>query len=231
MNIDTPSPGVGSATRRAPNTRPRVPLPFWIRHFGRVRTAFITLGVTASVTVASVVVSYWQLYDARTAEAQARDARDMARQSFVHVEAEKEDIRTYQPLFTELRQRNFVGIENRLEWVEAIRQIKEQRHLLPLTYEIDPQQPYKLVGPVATGRYQLRGSRMTVHLDMLHEMDLLNFLADLRQRGVFTVQACTIRRAASAGNTPLAPGMTADCTLNWLTLTQPAATRVAGALQ
>lgn len=203
----------------------RVPLPYWIGSFGLIRAAAITFTVTTLVAIAAVVTSYWKLQHARRDELVALATRDAARQSFVHVEAEKQDIRLYQPLFLDLRRRGFVGSENRLEWVEAIRQIQEARRLLPLTYQIEPQQPYKLAGKVATGDYLLRGSRMTVHLDLLHEMDLFHFLGDLRQRGVFTVQDCAIRRAASAGNAPLAPGLTADCTLNWLTLTPPAALR------
>lgn len=206
----------------------RLALPYWIGGFALIRAAAITFAVTTIAAVAAVVTSYWKLQHARQDELVAQSQRDAARQSFVHVEAEKQDIRTYQPLFLDLRRHGFVGAENRLEWVEAIRQIQETRRLLPLTYQIEPQQPYKLAGRVATGGYQLRGSRMTVHMDLLHELDLLNFLTDLRQRGVFTVQDCAVRRAASAGNAPLAPGLTADCTLNWLTLTPAAALRGQG---
>ncbi|WEF34797.1 hypothetical protein [Pseudoduganella chitinolytica] len=214
--------------RAAPTATGRVTLPYWIGGFALIRTAAITFAVTAFATIAAVVTSYWKLQHARQDELVAQGLRDAARQSFVHVEAEKQDIRIYQPLFLDLRRRGFVGAESRLEWVEAIRQIQAARRLLPLTYQIEPQQPYKLAGRVATGEYQLRGSRMTVHMDLLHEMDLFDFLSDLRQRGVFTVQDCAMRRTASAGNAPLAPGLTADCTLNWLTLTPPAALRNPG---
>lgn len=208
---------------RAADPRPprRVVLPYWLREFALIRTATATFAVTVVIVVSCVLASYLQLVDARRDERTARAGRDAARLSYLHVEAEKEDIRVYQPLYTALRRRGFIGTENRLDWVDAIRQIQEQRHLLPLTYEIYPQQPYKLAGRIATGEYQLRGSRMALHMDLLHELDLFNFLGDLRQRGVFTVQDCTLRRAAGAGNAPLAPGLTGDCTLNWLTLTPP----------
>ena len=119
-----------------------------------------------------------------------------------------------------------------IEWVEAIRLIQERRRLQPLTYEIDPQQPYKLEGRLATGDYQLLGSRMTVHMDLVHEMDLFQFLVDLRQHGVFTVQQCTVARrpasAAAAAPAAAAGTLTSDCTLHWLTLT-PGQRRIAGA--
>ena len=67
---------------------------------------------------------------------------------------------------------------------------------------------------------------MSLHMDLLHELDLLNFLSDLRQSGTFAVQDCTIRRTTAAAPVPgvPAPTLNADCTLNWLTLT-PAGTR------
>ena len=203
---------------------PRMRLPYWIRDFALVRPAVITFAATVLVTVGAVFASLMRLDEARDEEGRARDTRNAARRSYVYVESEKQEIRAYQPLFIELRRRHFVGTENRLDWVEAIRQIQEQRRLLPLTYEIDPQQPYKVDGRLATGDYQLRGSRMTLHMDLLHEMDLFNFLGDLRQQGVFTVQQCTIRRLASAPASAPGASLSSDCTLNWLTLT-PAARR------
>ncbi|QGZ42755.1 hypothetical protein IP92_04668 [Pseudoduganella flava] len=227
-----------SASRPATPVPARVPLPYWVRDFALVRPAVITFAVAATLSIACAVASYWQLVAARNDEARARDARDAARRSYVYVESEKQEIRAYQPLFVELQRRHFVGVENRLDWVEAIRLIQERRRLLPLTYEIEPQQPYKIEGRLATGDYQLRGSRMTLHMDLLHEMDLFNFLGDLRQQGVFTVQQCALRRTAAAqagqggGSAAASPAalpaaLSADCTLNWLTLT-PGARRTGG---
>ena len=128
-------------------------------------------------------------------------------------------IRLYQPQFLELRRKGLIGEERRLDWVEAIRQIQQRRRLLPLSYEIEPQQPYLLETQLSMGDYQLRGSRMALRMDLLHELDLFHFLTDLRQVGTFTVQDCVIRRASNAGTAPLAPTLNAECTLNWVTLT------------
>ena len=199
--------------------RALLPLPFWVRDFALIRPAVTTFVITAGISFTCVLASHLQLGQARQDEQTAHAQRDAARSRFLYAESEKQEIRAYQPLFVDLRRRHFVGTENRLDWVDAIRQINENRRLLPLTYEIDPQQPYKLEGKLATGDYQLRGSRMTLHMDMLHELDLFNFLGDLRQHGVFTVEQCTLRRTASgeAGARPAT--LSSDCTLNWLTLT------------
>ena len=205
----------------------RVPIPFWLREFAQVRAALVTFAGTLGIATAAVFATFWHMDAARTTENLAITARDAAKSRMVHAETEKSEIRLYQPQFLELRRKGLIGEERRLNWVEAIRQIQEQRRLLPLSYEIEPQQPYRLEIRVPTGDYQLRGSRMALHMDLLHELDLFNFLADLRQAGSFTVQDCSIKRAASASTAALSPTLTAECTLNWLTLVPHPAVRAA----
>ncbi|WP_051293743.1 hypothetical protein [Pseudoduganella violaceinigra] len=192
-----------------------------LREYSLLRNATLVFLGTLAISLAAVFASWWQLRQAHLGEAAALLERDGARSRLAHAETEKEEIRLYQPQFIELRRRGLVGPERRLDWVEAIRQIQEQRRLLPLTYEIEVQQPYKLETALPTGDYAMLGSRMALHMDLLHELDLLNFLADLRQAGTFAVQDCVIRRSAGAAPAPGAPAPTlnADCTLNWLTLT------------
>jgi len=203
----------------------RITMPFWLREFAQIRTAAVTFAGSLGIALATVFASYWHMDEARTSERQALVSRDSARSRLVHAETEKSEIRLYQPQFLALRRKGLIGEERRLDWVEAVRQVQEQRRLLPLSYEIEPQQPYRLETRFPTGDYQLLGSRMILHMDLLHELDLFHFLADLRLAGTFTVQDCTIRRSASAGTTPLAPSLSADCTLNWLTLTPAAAAK------
>lgn len=196
-----------------------------LREFALLRNAVLVFLATLVVSLAAVSVTHWQLRMARLAEAAQLLERDGARTRLAHAESEKEEIRLYQPQFVELQRRGLVGPERRLDWVEAIRQIQEQRRLLPLSYEIEVQQPYRLETALPTGDYSLLGSRMVLHMDLLHELDLLNFLADLRMAGMFAVQDCSIRRTAgptspaSAASPVGAAGLNADCTLNWLTLT------------
>jgi hypothetical protein len=196
----------------------RVPIPLWLREISQVRGALVTFVGTLGIATATVFATFWHMDAARTEETSAMTERDAARSRMVHAETEKSEIRLYQPQFLELRRKGLIGEERRLNWVEAIRQIQEQRRLLPLNYEIEPQQPYRLEIQMSTGDYQLRGSRMALHMDLLHELDLFNFLADLRQAGSFTVQDCSIKRSTSAGTTPLSPNLSADCTLDWVTL-------------
>jgi hypothetical protein len=196
----------------------RIHLPYWLREFAQIRLAVLTLILTAVAVSAAIGYSRAHWHATRQAEDQARQARNAARDRLAHAETEKLEIAAYQPQYAALRERGLIGEENRLDWAEAMRQIQEQRKLMPITYEFAPQQPVRLETAMDLGGYQMRGSRMNMHMDLLHEGDLFVFLADLRQRSFYTVQDCSIRRAASGPPTPLAPTLSADCTLNWLTL-------------
>lgn len=196
-------------------------LPFWISDFARIRRAALTFAATTGVAVLALVLSHSYQQEAREMEARAWRSRNDAHARMLYAETEKEEIRRFQPAFLALQRKGLAGEERRLDWVESIRQIQEQRGLLPLTYQIDPQQPYQLELPLPSGDYQLRGSRMKLHMELLHEMDLFNFLADLRQRGYFAVQDCSLRRTAAAAAAPQTALLSSDCTLNWLTLTLP----------
>jgi len=207
-----------------------IALPYWLAEFARIRTAVLTALGCIVVSLTALLLAVMQLGDAEERLQQSQRTRDAAYTRYAHVDNEKRDIRNFQPRFIELRARGLIGAEKRLEWVDAIRQVQEQRRLLPLSYEVEPQQNVQLSSALDLGDYQLQGSRMRLHMDLLHEMDLFNFLADLHQRSFFAVQDCTIKRLGRAVGAQGGPTLGADCTLNWVTLGNPAKLAATAAL-
>ena len=197
------------------------PLPPWLGELHLIRRALLCC-------VATVMLSLLALHlasDYRDRQAQrldlAQKERRVAAARFNQVETEKLEIRAFAPRFQALQRRGLIGEENRLAWIDAIRLSQQQRHLLPLSYEISAQQVLKVPLPLTMGQYQLRGSKMQLHMDLLHEMDLLNFFDDLRQSGYFAVQDCVLKRGASgavAAGAQAGATLSADCSLLWLTL-------------
>ena len=201
--------------------RASVALPYWINEFGLIRTAVLTAVAAVTIGLTCVLVTGWRQQDADAELQRVQRVRDTAYSRYAHVDNEKRDIRNFQQRYIELRERGLIGEEKRLEWVDAIRQTQEQRKLLPLSYEIDPQQPVRLESALDLGEYQLQGSRMRLHMELLHEMDLFDFLGDLRERSFFAVQDCSIKRlgvVAGAPGVAVGPTLGADCTLNWITM-------------
>jgi hypothetical protein len=213
-----------------------IALPYWIAGFGQIRTAALTAAAAVIIGVTLVAATSLSQQDADQGLQRAQRLRDAAHARYAHVDNEKRDIRNFQQRYVELRQRGLIGEERRLEWVDAIRQVQEDLQLPPLSYEIDPQQPVRLEAALDLGEYQLRGSRMRLHMELLHEMDLFDFFAGLHARGFFAAQDCTLKRLATANggqpgapgipgeagasgpNGPGAPTLGADCTLNWITM-------------
>jgi hypothetical protein len=210
-----PLPGMQRATT------PARALPAWLGELHLVRGALLCFALTVLASV--VLLSLSAAYRMRAAQQLdlAQRTRSAASTLFNHAEAEKQEIRAYEPQFLALRQRGLIGEENRLAWIDALRRSQEQRKLLPISYDISPQQALQVPLPMMMGQYHLRGSRMRLQMDLLHEMDLLNLLDDLRQAGYFAVQDCTLKRHASAATgaaSGAAPTLGAECELLWLTL-------------
>ena len=211
----TPNP-----TGKQKSSAPGIALPYWINEFYLIRTAVLTLIAALTVSLTGVLISELKQREAEENMLLAQRQRDEAYSRYAHVDNEKRDIRNFQQRYIELLARGLIGEEKRLEWVDAIRLTQERRKLPPLSYEIAPQQSVRLESSLDLGDYQLQGSRMRLHMDLLHEMDLFDFFDDLRQRSFFAVQDCSIKRLGVAAGVVGAATLGADCTLNWITLAE-----------
>lgn len=126
--------------------------------------------------------------------------------------------------FNELSERGVIGAERRLEWVEQIRRIRQARKLLDIQYEIAPQRIVETAElPGGSGSFDFLASAMRLRMDLLHEEDLLNFLADLRAAISAHVQvdSCNLERVAGGGERSGAR-LRADCALDLITLSEKA---------
>ena len=214
MNASMKPPFTPGMKKPAATTRPLSP---WLGELHLIRRALLCCAAIVGISLLALHLAS----DYRDRQAQRLDLAQKERRAaaarFNQVETEKLEMRAFAPRFQALQRRGLIGEENRLDWIDAIRLSQQQRHLLPLSYEISAQQVLKVPLPLTMGQYQLRGSKMQLHMDLLHEMDLLNFFDDLRQAGYFAVQDCALKRGggASAGQSA---SLSADCSLLWLTL-------------
>jgi hypothetical protein len=130
--------------------------------------------------------------------------------------------------FQAIKARGYIGPERRLDWIDAIARIKAARRIFKLDYEFAPQRPADpsiLPGGAAAGGFEIMSSQMRLHMQLLHEGELLAFLSDLTTELRSSVEALVLVRSCTTER--LAPGSTdrgskaqlkADCTLEWITL-------------
>ncbi|HEY0061326.1 MAG TPA: hypothetical protein VGC21_04345 [Telluria sp.] len=183
-----------------------------------IRQAGITFGVVLLLGAIVVTSVRLILLQVRPDTVAAQGRQIAATDRLAQVEMERDDLRDYQPKFVQLRARGFVGPESRLAVIEAIQAIQKNRRLLPVSFDLSPQKTVALDPALLEQPLELHSTAVRLRMDLLHEMDLVNFFQDLKGKGFFTVSECLINSAQIVVADSLAPRLNADCTLFWLTV-------------
>lgn len=190
-----------------------------------MRTALILLAL--SILTGLGLHFGGSLFESRHQErrAQAQQRLDAARQNHARTAAEQENIRRYLAPYQALLADRLIGVERRLDWIEALGQSREQRKLFSLEYDIGAQRPYTFAGLPAANALKISASRMTLKFSLLHENDLFTLLGDLRtlKAGLFVLENCDITRNPQMEGKllHLGPNLAAECALDWLTVNVP----------
>lgn len=140
---------------------------------------------------------------------------------------EEREIKANLQQYRALTARGITGEEKRLDWIDALTAIKNERRLFSIGYSIDPQKELDYPGVRAASGVYFMASRVKLNLQLLHEEDLLNVIDDLvkRSRLYLSMRSCDVRRSGrGSGGTVLAPRLQADCVLDLITIrhTKPA---------
>lgn len=197
-----------------PQPKPQVFSKDDLPHIRKALLVFLAMASIGAVSVyGSAVLAEGQIAMQQVMEAQ----RDEARRQYQVTQTELEEIREYQPKFLALQESRFFGSERRLELAERIHTVQKDRKLFLVNYELAPQQVFQVDPAVAAHGLELRGSRLTVRSQLLHEVDLFHLLRDLSASWMLVPQRCTLLRTPVSA-TVLAPRINAECTFYWVTL-------------
>jgi len=134
---------------------------------------------------------------------------------------EEREIKANLQQYRALEARGITGEEKRLDWIDTLTAIKNERQLYNISYSIDPQKQLDYPGFAAGGGVYFMASRVKLSLQLLHEGDLFNFLDDLTKRSklYLSVRSCSIQRMnRPAAGTVLAPRLEADCSVDLITI-------------
>lgn len=170
----------------------------------------------------------WTQYEQRAAVrelAAAREQSAQARERLMRIAEEEKEVKEKLEVYLRLRDLGILGDERRLEWADAMTRIRTQRELPDLRYRVERQRLISSV-PGKPAAVDFYASAMKVELALLHEGDLINFLADLRDSGnaYYSVKRCAISRTGAAPVTAgLAPRLRAECEIDLITILDRAA--------
>lgn len=175
----------------------------------------------------AVAAGLWSSGGARKALVE-RDAA-AARKSEVEkrlsrVRTEEQEIKTRAQNFQQMENAGITGSEKRLDWTELLRDLQHQLRLPGMSYEFGPQIP--LESTTDTG-YAYHSSQLKIQLHLLHEEDLLNFITLLQQqaKAMVLVRGCRIARLPAANSAGSSAQLSAECTMEWITLRRASGVR------
>jgi len=141
-----------------------------------------------------------------------------ARARYLTLDDEKRLIQEYYPQYEELTKQGRIGEEQRLNWVETLREVAAKIKLPSLSYEIGAQQEYEPDFPIDTGRFGVYASEMVLNIGLFHEEDLPRLFAELEREaaGSFSVANCRIQLMSDAfQSNPTKSNLDAQCKLRW----------------
>ena len=155
----------------------------------------------------------------------AQAERQQAAERLARISEEEREVIEKLDVYKRLQQLNILGEERRLEWADAITRIRTQRELLDLSYRVDRQR-LLTSAPGKPANVDFFASTMRVQLALLHEEDLLRFLADLRDSGnaYYAVRQCSLTRTAQPpASVQISPRLRGECEIDLITIVDRAA--------
>lgn len=188
----------------------------------RLRLPFALAVALAAAGAACLATSEYYLSNARAVRDAARQSRVEAQERVSKASEEEREIRENLVYYDQMRQSGMMGEQNRLDWIDSIAKIKNDRKLFEIKYAIEPQKPLDYPG-IAAGGASFVVSKMKLEMLLLHEDDLLNFLTDLQSAGKarVAVRRCTvtrIEREAPPTAIALQPRLRAQCELDLISV-------------
>ncbi|MQM32129.1 MAG: hypothetical protein CRU78_17130 [Candidatus Accumulibacter phosphatis] len=187
---------------------------------------FRKLQASVVLGVLMIAVGALALYFAFAAMKRAEQARVSIAAQFAEADGklkqvrdEESEVKQKSIVFNKLQERGIIGDEQRLDWVELLKEIRDKHRLIDLRYEIAPQR--MLEGQLGND-FVFFASSMKLELKLLHEEDLTRLLDDLRRqaKALIRVNSCRIERLPATGEQRGGgrANLLADCEIEWLTL-------------
>ncbi len=156
----------------------------------------------------------------RTAQSQLNDARN--RLTAAH--DDQKNMAIYAGEYGALIERNIIGDDHRLDWMEGLEKIRQKSLAVDFRYNIAPQKTYVPQPALNSGNFDLHYSEMKLQFDLLHEGQLLDFFSFMHSqiKGWYQLEGCTVKRVAANADEEaamsVASHLKAECHGGWITL-------------
>lgn len=180
----------------------------------RLRSPLALALALVGVGAAVLLMSDSYLDSSKKLRDASRASRVGAQERVLRVSEEEREIKENIVDYERMREQGMMSDQNRIDWIESIARIKNNRKLFEIKYRIEAQRSLDYQGIAATGGADFVVSRMRLEMLLLHENDLLDFLTDLQatKKAYVSVRQCAMTRIQrGTAATTLQPRLRAEC--------------------
>jgi hypothetical protein len=130
---------------------------------------------------------------------------------------QKRLVNRYYRSYQRFHELGFIGKENRLDWVESMRQASESLGLSTMSYSLEPQRA--VAAPIRSSLggedIQIHVSRLRLEMGLIHELDLLRFFDKLQSLapGLIKVDECDLTLTGDGDGRAGEENLSAICTI------------------
>ncbi|MEQ1674086.1 MAG: hypothetical protein ABL865_03495, partial [Candidatus Nitrotoga sp.] len=173
-----------------------------------------------------ILLSESYLENAHANQHSSQQQLNEARRQLAGAREDRDNMEAYTAEYSSLLNKNILSANQRLDWLEGLEKLRQQRHVLDFKYTISPQQNFVPNPPLDHGNFVLKQSAMMLQLDLLHEEQLIHFFNALHTqvKGRYILEQCVLERkgtvtdnsSVSAFNTTAQ--IHATCSGGWLAL-------------
>lgn len=187
--------------------------------FTVMRSSLITLTIAICCSLLLIYFSDRQASIAERNWSTAQQRLSTAKNELNNARWDYENLFKYQDEYAASLDRNLIGEEPRLDWVESLERLRQQGLVSDMHYNIGPQKTYTPQMPIDSGNFDIKYSEMKLQLDLLHEGQLIDYFDALRTqiKGWYQLDECNIVRTNSDKQN-VAIQLRAECSGGWITL-------------
>ena len=174
-----------------------------------------------AATVAGGVA--WLADNTTKEQSQAQASLLTAQQTLKNTQTDLTRLEDNLQMYDKLKQSGFLGVQDRLNLLEALEDAAKELRPSPVEWELGPQEKMKVLIDSKTGEAvsQLMRIPMKLSASGIHEEEWLQLLSRLQASGAgsFVTTTCVYdRRAFSSANTAstTTPAVSVSCDLSWL---------------
>ena len=191
-----------------------------------IRTPLLLLTAVSALMFAMVYYTHQSSAMSGAQLARENTLLSGIRQKTAQVDQEKQVIERYRETYENLRHIGTIGVEQRVNWLDALRAANQAAHTLGVDYQLSQQAPSPI--QLDTAGFKLQQTVMKINIKLLHEEDLPKFLSALeaQRAGLYLLQRCALsRNANSEFSVRFEAKLSAECELAWLSLVEDEAVK------